>query len=578
MFANRFAGTALAATSTILIALPSPAAKAADLLQPPPVFAAPGINWDGVYFGVHGGFAVGSSTWSNPTGYFAADRGRDVPPDVQGDGAQSGLLGGVQLGYNYQYGAFVLGFEADASFGPLDGYAVCGAVVGLAPPAGDPFGRGSKDPCHAKTNVLASAAGRAGYAFGRTLIFIKGGLAYDSDQYDVVNPGFVSPASASNFPANPAQASGDRIGWTIGAGLEYALGGNWSAKGEYDYYDFGTKTIGFTVPGFPTFNSFSIRRDQHLAKFGLNYRFAEADPGANLSAPAPAFVSDVTGEFGGRIGFSSGRFQEFLYSNPTKMQLNSRLTWPNQTGVSLESFARADHISGVFAKGYFGGVDLLGNHMNDEDFPPAEPAYSNTLSSTSRGRDIYASADLGYTFLRGSGWRIGAFVGYHYYNQRMNAYGCRQIAALDLCTTGWAASNTLLLGQTEYWQAARVGLGGDVLLTDRLKWSAEAVWLPYMAYLGKDNHWQRSDINPQYDSGHGFNGFQAESILSYALTDRIDVGVGGRYWLFQAQHASTQFPGATFRQATTATSTRYGAFVQASYKFGEAPAPIVAKY
>ncbi|WP_051335569.1 outer membrane beta-barrel protein [Methylocapsa acidiphila] len=531
-----------------------------------------GVNWAGPYVGLHGGFAVGDSTWSNPTGYFAADRGRNVPPDVQANGAQSGLLGGLQLGYNYQYGAFVLGIEADASFGPLDGNAACGAVVGVKPTNDLPFQRGSKDPCHAKTDALASSAGRLGFAFGRTLIFIKGGLAYASDQYDVVSPGF----NFNNFPANPAQASADRLGWTLGAGLEYALGGNWSAKGEYDYYDFGTKTIGFTVPGFPTFNSFSIRRDQHVAKFGLNYRFAEANPGANLSAPTPAFIGDIAGEFGGRVGFSSGRFQEFLYGGPTKAQLVSRLTWPNQTGVSLESFARADHVSGVFAKGYFGGVDLLGSHMNDEDFPTTEEDYSNTVSSTQRGRDIYASADLGYVFLHETSWRVGGFLGYHYYSQRMNAYGSWQIA---YPTNSFAPSNTLVLGQTETWQAARVGLGGDVMLTDRLKWSAEAVWLPYMAYLGKDNHWQRSDINPQYDSGHGFNGFQAESILSYALTDRIDIGVGGRYWLFQAQHVSTHFPGADSRQAETVTSTRYGAFVQASYKFGDIAAPaVVAKY
>ncbi|WOJ91076.1 outer membrane beta-barrel protein [Methylocapsa polymorpha] len=570
MFAKRISGLALPTISMILAGLSPQAAGAADLpVAPPPVFVAAGVNWDGFYAGFHGGFAVGSSTWSSPTGYFAADRGLNVPPDVPANGAQSGLLGGLQLGYNRQFGAFVLAFEADASFGQLDGYAVCGAVVGLAAPAATPFLRGSGDPCHASTSALASAAGRFGYALGRTLIFVKGGLAYGSDHYSVVNP--------AAFAANPAQGSADRFGWTVGAGLEYALGGNWSAKGEYDYYDFGTRTISFNVPGYPGFNSFLVRRDQHLAKFGLNYRFADAG-GGDVSAPAPAFVNDVTGEFGGRVGFSNGRFQEYLYSPSNAQELVSRLTWPNQTGISLESFARADHISGVFAKGYFGGVDLLGSHMNDEDFPPDTNPYSNTVSTTSNGRDFYASADLGYSFLRGSSWRIGGFLGYHYYSQRMNAIGCTQIgsAATKGCSV---PPNTLFLGQTEYWQAARVGLGGDVLLTDRLKWSAEAVWLPYISYLGKDNHWLRDNINPQYDHGHGVNGFQAESVLSYALTERIDVGVGARYWLFQAQHGSTNFPSGGGPSPESFTSTRYGVFVQASYKFGEVAAPpVVAKY
>ena len=562
MVTRRIAGSALAAISMIFVGLNPHVAGAADLpIAEAPVFTAVGVNWDGFYAGIHGGFAVGSSTWSSPTGYFVSDRDEDALPDVQGKGPQDGLLGGLQVGYNRQFGAFVLGFEADASFGPLDGYTVCGAVVGLG---------GSGDPCHVTTGPLASAAGRFGYALGRTLVFVKGGVAFASDQYDVINP--------SSFPFNPAQGSAGLFGWTIGAGLEYALGGNWSAKGEYDYYDFGTRTIGFTVPGYPSFNSFSIRRDQHLAKFGLNYRFADTG-GSDVSAPAPVIISDVTGEFGGRVGFSNGRYRENLFDSTNTQQLNSRLTWANQTGVSLESFARADHVSGIFAKGYFGGIDLLGSHMNDEDFPPAEDPYSNTIGATSRGRDLYASADIGYSFLRASTWRLGGFLGYHYYSQRMNAFGCTQIGGGSVCEPADSIpGNALVLGQTEYWQAARVGIGGDVLLTDRLKLAAEAVWLPYMSYRGTDNHWLRSDINPQLDTGHGVNGFQTESVLSYALNERIDVGVGARYWLFQAQHGSTQFPDVENRSPMNFISSRYGAFVQASYKFGDAAAPVVAKY
>jgi opacity protein-like surface antigen/outer membrane protease len=476
----------------------------------------------------------------------------NVPPDVQGKGPQAGLLGGVQIGYNRQIGPFVVGLEGDASIGPLDGYTVCGAVVGLTPPKTDPFQRGSGDPCHVSTRWLASAAGRFGYAFGRTLAFVKGGVAFAADQYDVYNP--------EAFPFNPAQGSVDRFGWTLGGGLEYALGGNWSAKAEYH----------------PGFNSFSVRRYANLAKFGLNYRFADA-AGGDVSAPAPAIVSDITGEFGGRIGFSSGGFQEYLYSNTDPRQLNSRLTWTNQTGISLESFARADHLTGLFLKGYIGGIDLLGGHINDEDFPPDTKPYSNTIHTTSRGRDLYASADVGYTFLRGDAWRLGGFLGYHYYNQRMNAFGCTQIGGGEVCVPGPVPANSLGLGQTEYWQAARVGLGGDLMLTDRLKLAAEAVWLPYMSFVGKDNHWSRSDINPQFDYGHGYNGFQTESVLSYALTDRIDVGIGGRYWIFKAQHTSSQFPSAVSRSPESITSSRFGGFLQASYKFGDVAAPVVTK-
>lgn len=552
----------LAAASTTFLSLYPNVVEAHDPISAAPVLAAPGVNWDGVYVGLQGALAAGSAAWSNPSGYFISDRGEDTPPDVQGKGPQGGLLGGFQIGYNRQFGAFVLGLEADASIGPLDGYTVCGAVVGSG---------GSGDPCHVSTGWLSSAAGRFGYAFGRTLAFVKGGMAFASDRYDVYNP--------EPFPFTPAQGSAGRFGWTIGAGLEYAIGGNWSIKAEYDYYDLGTRTIGFSVPGNPGYNSFAIRRHEHLAKFGLNYRFADAGGAGDVSAPTPMIISEISGEFGGRVGFSSGRYQEYLYSEANARQLNSRLTWVNQTGVSLESFARADHVSGIFAKGYIGGIDLLPARMNDEDFPPAEDPYSNTIAATSRGRDLYANADIGYTFLRADAWRLGGFLGYHYYTQRMNAFGCAQIGGGSICEpAGSVPGNAVLLGQTEYWQAARVGIGGDVLLTDRLKLAAEAVWLPYMSFIGKDNHWLRSDINPQFDYGHGYNGFQAESVLTYALTDRIDVGVGGRYWLFQAQHGSTRFPDSATRSPMSFTSSRYGGFLQVSYRFGDVAAPIVAKY
>jgi len=171
-------------------------AGAADLpIAEAPVFTAAGVNWDGFYAGIHGGFAVGSSTWSSPTGYFVSDRDEDALPDVQGKGPQDGLIGGLQVGYNRQFGAFVLGFEADASFGPLDGYTVCGAVVGLG---------GSGDPCHVTTGPLASAAGRFGYALGRTLVFVKGGVAFASDQYDVINPSSFPTTRRRQAPASLA--------------------------------------------------------------------------------------------------------------------------------------------------------------------------------------------------------------------------------------------------------------------------------------------------------------------------------------------------------------------------------------
>ena len=119
----------------------------------------------------------------------------------------------------------------------------------------------------------------------------------------------------------------------------------------------------------------------------------------------------------------------------------------------------------------------------------------------------------------------------------------------------------------------RVGLSGDFQLTDRLKLSTDAAYLPYASMDGQDIHILRSLTIPE--SGQG-DGVQLQAVLTYNIFDNWDLGVGGRYWYWRIPNADVSFCSGT--GATTCgspehwqpmTVDRYGGFVQLSYWFGD---------
>src|SRR5262249_1046394 len=139
-------------------------------------------------------------------------------------------------------------------------------------------------------------------------------------------------------------------------------------------------------------------------------------------APAAQF------EFGGRVWYSSGRFQKDLGGLVTDYNLPnllvSRLTY-NSTGTPGEFFGRVASPVNVFLKGFLGGGKLTSGNMNDEDwviFNTTVP-YSNT-SSNVKGDLAYATFDAGYSVFKGPNANVGGFVGFNYYRENKQAYGC----------------------------------------------------------------------------------------------------------------------------------------------------------
>jgi outer membrane immunogenic protein len=202
-----------------------------------PVYAAPLYNWTGFYIGGHIGGAFSSDNNFNGL--------------VAGNNGNGRFLGGLQAGADYQFAPnWVAGIEGQ--------YSWLGNNSSVIFPGGYIYTNNQR--------ALGSVTGRLGYTWGPALLYVKGGYAY-SDNNETVTLGGVATPFALN--------AGHSNGYTVGAGLEYMFAQNWSAKAEYQYYDFGNSRFTAPVPLVP-FGSF--RNDDHTVKVGLNYRFNWGGP------------------------------------------------------------------------------------------------------------------------------------------------------------------------------------------------------------------------------------------------------------------------------------------------------------
>jgi outer membrane immunogenic protein len=275
------------AYAATLIALLSGSAHAADLYRKaPPAPVNPVASWTGFYAGVNvgGGWSntdVGYGTTDPVVAVFFATFGVDLPANGDRTGS-SGVLGGVQIGYNYQFRpTWVAGVEADFQFASINGSGSTSYVGGLA------LSSASQDIQH-----FGTVRARLGYlATDSLMVYATGGFAYA--QLNNAAAMTVAPGATVNliggvgtstncggaFPNTCFIGSSNSLtpGWTAGGGLEYALGQNWSLKGEYLYAHFEqTVTAAAATPTAGTLpNTYTAKfaTDLHIARVGLNYRF-----------------------------------------------------------------------------------------------------------------------------------------------------------------------------------------------------------------------------------------------------------------------------------------------------------------
>lgn len=205
-------------------------AQAADVVmaqEPAPVVVAPMFSWTGFYAGGQIG-----GTWADTD---VNAKGRDDVPGFAGFGKSfspdpSGFMGGLYAGYNFDLGNnIVLGAETDWVWADMDDSSKSTYLAGTA----DEFTVKGKT----KEKWAGATRARIGYAADRWMPYFAAGVAYAKVD---------SSVSFSDAEGTYSKASGDKTmtGYTLGAGVDYAMTDNVILRAEYRYSDFGDKDFG----------------------------------------------------------------------------------------------------------------------------------------------------------------------------------------------------------------------------------------------------------------------------------------------------------------------------------------------
>lgn len=185
-------------------------------------------DWSGLYGGGFVGYAFSGDDTVAVKGF----------GDV-GDLSLSGIYGGVDLGFNHRIDNIVLGLEADIAFSGI---------------SDEDTNSGFKS--ENDLSYVGTLRARAGFVADQALFYATGGMAFTNSDYSVTNNVNVD-----------IDDSLSRVGYAVGAGVEYAIDGAWSMKAEYMYMNFGADRASDGLA------STKVTPDFHSVRLGLNYKF-----------------------------------------------------------------------------------------------------------------------------------------------------------------------------------------------------------------------------------------------------------------------------------------------------------------
>ena len=229
----------------------------------PAAESAPSFNWTGPYAGVHLGYGWGNAdTYVNPLPLPRVPF--DQAPSTLSPGP-GGVVGGVQLGYNYQINCFVAGIETDFSGSGMSGSQ---SVSPILLNSGGTF-QGVVS-AHENTNWYGTLRPRLGYAVQpRLLVYATGGLAYGDVSYSA-NTNF-----GQGYNSYPASLSTTKVGWAVGGGVEYAVSKHCTVRLEYLHMDLGSESVtaGPVSPNPPYTEGYTWNTTANIFNVGVNYKF-----------------------------------------------------------------------------------------------------------------------------------------------------------------------------------------------------------------------------------------------------------------------------------------------------------------
>ncbi|HML07076.1 MAG TPA: outer membrane beta-barrel protein [Xanthobacteraceae bacterium] len=262
--ANRLILAARIVTITVALACGATAAVAADMSVK--AAAAPSYQWSGCYVGLNLGGGASTTNFGStvdPGTYLKTSDPATVGGSGSGGANADGVLAGGQAGCNFQSGTLVYGLEGD-----LDYFRSRPRFDNNTNTLAD--GNTFAISQLLTTNHLATMRPRIGIAADRNLAYITGGAAFTNVNY---TENYVD----ANVPpgAGAASASRSLLGWTAGAGWEYALADHWTVRAEYLFASFPTTSATGLIDGPGGTNALHGSADLvvQIIRAGVNFKF-----------------------------------------------------------------------------------------------------------------------------------------------------------------------------------------------------------------------------------------------------------------------------------------------------------------